>query len=217
MLYHLLYPLKQDFILFNLFKYITFRTFCALVTSMMFYFLFGKKWILFLKSKQFRQTIRSDGPATHQVKKDTPTMGGVLVVASLLVGSLLWCDLANVFVWVSLSVMLLFALIGFIDDYKKVIQKNALGFRGQYKIVLEVFICLVAALFLYGKGYVDTRVHLPFFKEIKPDIGVMYLFLSILVIAGAANAVNLTDGLDGLVTVPAIIAFFSYGIFYFID
>lgn len=212
MLYHLLYPLKQDFILFNLFKYITFRTFGALITSMVIYFLFGSKWIAFLRGKQFKQTIRDDGPQTHLLKKDTPTMGGVLVMASVLAGSLLWCDLSNEFVWVSLLVMLGFAAVGFVDDYRKVIKKNPHGFRGQYKIILEVAICLLAALYLYGNEYVDTRLHLPFFKELVPDIGVGYLFFAILVVSGAANAVNLTDGLDGLVTVPAVMAFFSYGV-----
>ncbi len=208
MLYHWLYIMNGV----NLFKYITVRTFGALVTAMVIYFLFGTRWIEFLRAKQFGQVIREDGPASHLSKKNTPTMGGVLVVGSLLISTLLWCDLSNLFVWVSLFVMLGFGLIGLVDDYQKIIRKNSKGFRGQYKIVLEVAICLAAGLVLYGNGLLDTVLRVPFFKDVTAEIGVAYLFLLILVVVGAANAVNLTDGLDGLVTVPAIASFFSYGI-----
>ncbi len=212
MFYHLLYPLSDDLILFNVFKYITFRTFGALVTAMVVYFLLGNKWIRFLRKKQFRQVIRQDGPITHLKKSNTPTMGGILVVGCLFLSSLLWCDLSNRFVWASLFIMLGFALVGFVDDYQKIIRKNTQGFRGQYKIIIEVALCLCAGLFLYGNGALDTHLHFPFFKSFTPDIGVCYLFFTVLVVAGTANAVNLTDGLDGLVTVPTAIAFFSYGI-----
>lgn len=212
MLYHLLYPLKDDFILFNVFKYITFRTFGAVITALLIYFIFGTRWINYLRSKQFGQVVRDDGPQTHLQKKDTPTMGGLLVIASLLISSLLWCDLTNVFVWTAILVMLGFATIGFIDDYQKIIKRNPLGFRGQYKIILEVVICLGAGLFLYGNGYLDTKLHLPFIKSYTPDLSFFYLYFSVLVITGCANAVNLTDGLDGLVTVPAMMSFFSYGV-----
>lgn len=212
MLYHWLYPLSEQFGIFNVFKYITFRTAGSLVTSMIIYFMFGKRWILFLQAKQFGQVIRDDGPQSHLQKKDTPTMGGVLVIGSLLISSLLWCDLTNVFVWVSLLVMLGFAIVGLVDDYQKVIKRNTLGFRGQYKIILEVAICLAAALFLYGNGYLDTEIYFPFLKSFRPDLGVLYLFFTIFVVVGCSNAVNLTDGLDGLVTVPALMSFFSYGV-----
>lgn len=212
MLYHLLYPLKDTFILFNVFKYLTFRTFGALVTALVIYFLFGSRWIRYLRARQFGQVIRDDGPQTHALKKDTPTLGGLLVVASLLVSSLLWCDLTNIYVWVALLVMIGFSMIGFLDDYQKIIKKNPLGFRGQYKIVLEVAICLLAGLYLYGDGHLDTRLRFPFLKDVTPELGVLYLYFAVLVIVGCANAVNLTDGLDGLVTVPAIMGFFSYGV-----
>jgi phospho-N-acetylmuramoyl-pentapeptide-transferase len=212
MLYHFLSPLGDDYIFFNLFNYLTVRTFCGLLTGMFVYFMFGKRWIDFLKSKQFGQVIREDGPKSHLQKKDTPTMGGVLVIASILVAVLLWCDLTNSFVLVSVLVMLGFAAIGLVDDYQKVIRKNTLGFRGQYKIVLEVAICLCAALYLYGTGKLDTNLYFPFFKSLTLNIEVFYLYFSILVIVGAANAVNITDGLDGLVTVPAVTSFFSYGV-----
>lgn len=212
MLYHLLFPLKEHFILFNVFKYITFRTFGALITAMVIYFIFGRPWISYLKARQMGQVIRDDGPQTHAQKKDTPTMGGVLVIACVLAGSLLWCDLQNRYVWTSLLVMLGFCVIGLVDDYQKVVKKNVLGFRGQYKVILEVVICLAAALYLYGSTYLDTKLSFPFLKEFQPDIGVFYLLLSVLVVTGCANAVNLTDGLDGLVAAPAIMSFFSYGV-----
>lgn len=212
MLYYFLYPLSDEFILFNVFRYVTFRTFGALVTSLLIYFLFGQKFIRFLQSQQFGQVVRQDGPKSHLAKQNTPTMGGVLIIFSLLVSALLWCKLDNAYVISSLGVMLGFTLIGFVDDYMKIILKNPAGFRGQYKIVLEVFICLAAGLYLYGNGYLGTELHFPFFKEFTPDIGVLYLFLGLLVVVGTANAVNLTDGLDGLVTVPAMMSFFSYAV-----
>lgn len=212
MLYHLLYPLSDEFIGFNLFKYITFRTFGGTLTAMLIYFLFGQKWIQFLKSKQFGQVIREDGPQTHLAKKNTPTMGGVLVIFSLVVSSLLWCDLSNGFVWAAMFVLIGFATVGLIDDYQKVIRKNVLGFRGQYKIVIEVALCLAVGLFLYGNEYLETYLNVPFLKDVRPDLGVLYLFFAIFVVVGCANAVNLTDGLDGLVTVPAMMGFFSYGV-----
>ncbi|MBF0105268.1 MAG: phospho-N-acetylmuramoyl-pentapeptide-transferase [Deltaproteobacteria bacterium] len=212
MLYHFLYPLKEDFILFNLFKYITFRTFGALVTAMVLYFVFGRRWINFLRSRQFGQVIRDDGPKTHLAKKNTPTMGGLLIITCVMISSLLWVDLTNVFVWVCLFVLICFSIIGFIDDFRKVIKKDPHGLRGQYKIVCEVAICLIAGLYLYGNGYLSTELTFPFLKEFQPDLGVFYLYLTVLVVVGCANALNLTDGLDGLVTVPAIMCFFSYGV-----
>jgi phospho-N-acetylmuramoyl-pentapeptide-transferase len=212
MLYHLLYPLRDDFILFNVFKYITVRTFGALLTAMIIYFFLGSKWIRFLKKKQYKQVVRQDGPVTHLKKSNTPTMGGLLVIGCFLFSSLLWCDLTNHFVLSSIFVMLGFTIVGFIDDYMKIVRKNPFGFRGQYKIVIEVAICLAVGLYLYGNGYLDTKLHFPFFKQFTPDISFLYLFFAIFVVVGTANAVNLTDGLDGLVTVPAAVSFFSYGI-----
>lgn len=212
MLYHLLYPLHDDHIFFNVFKYITFRTFCALLTSLFVYFMLGARWIAFLKKKQFGQIIRTDGPQSHLEKKNTPTMGGVLILGSMLTGVLLWGDLTNRFVWVCLFLMIGFGLVGLFDDLSKVLKKNTLGFRGQYKIVIELALCLVAGLYLYGAGYLDTTLHFPFFKNLTPDIGILYIYLTFLVVTGTSNAVNLTDGLDGLVTVPAISSFLTFGV-----
>lgn len=212
MFYHWLYNQAHEWAIFNLFRYVTFRSFGAFATSLFIYFLFGKKWIDFIKRKQFSQVIRNDGPETHQKKRNTPTMGGVLIVACTTVSILLWTQLNQLFVWVSLFVMISFGLIGFYDDYRKIILKNPAGFRGQYKIVLEIFIALVACELLYSTGKLDTTLSFPFFKNLQPDLGVYYLFFASVVIIGTANAVNLTDGLDGLVTVPALSSFLSYAV-----
>ncbi|MBI4411824.1 MAG: phospho-N-acetylmuramoyl-pentapeptide-transferase [Deltaproteobacteria bacterium] len=216
MLYHLLYPLRDDFGLFNVLKYLTFRTFAALLTALLVYFFFGRRWIGYLRAKSMNQTIRTDGPQTHLGKKGTPTMGGVLIVGAVALSVFLWGDLTNAFVRVCLFVFGAMAAIGFVDDYRKVIKKNPHGFPGRYKIILEVVICLAAALWLYGYVGLDTKLHFPFFKELQPDLSFGYLYLAILVVAGTANAVNLTDGLDGLVSVPAMTAFITYGLFVYI-
>jgi phospho-N-acetylmuramoyl-pentapeptide-transferase len=212
MLYHLFYPLRDHLSFLNIFKYITFRTFGALLTALVIYFVFGPLWIRYLQRKQFGQVVRDDGPQTHLAKKNTPTMGGLLIISAVIISAFLWCDWQNLYVWMVLAVMTAFAAIGFVDDYQKVIKHNSKGLRGQYKIVVEVLVCLVAALVLYGQGYLDTQIHLPFFKRVTPDLDVWYIFFAVLVVAGAANALNFTDGLDGLVSVPAIFSFLSYGI-----
>lgn len=211
MLYQLLYALKDDFVVFNVVRYITFRTFCAFITAAAIYFFFGQKWIRFLKKRQFGQVIRQEGPSAHHVKKDTPTMGGVLIVASILISVLLWGNWQSPFVWVSLFIMLGFSAVGLADDLQKIFKKNTAGFRGHIKIVIEVAICLAMALYLYGFGILDTQLHFPFFKNLVPDLDVFYLLFAAFVIVGSANAVNLTDGLDGLVTMPAISSFMGYG------
>lgn len=216
MFYHLIYPLNDFFSGFNVFKYITFRTFAALITAMVIYLIFGQPWINYLRKKEMGQVIRSDGPQAHLNKIGTPTMGGVLMVASILVSILLWGNLTNPYVWACIFVFLAMSLIGFVDDYRKVILKDARGFPGRYKIVLEVIVCLVAALWIFGYLGLSTKLHFPFFKEVQPDLSFWYLFLTILVVVGSANAVNLTDGLDGLVAVPSMTSFMTYGLFIYI-
>lgn len=216
MLYHLLYPLNEHFAGFNVLKYITFRTFAALMTGLIIYLALGRSWISFLKSKQFAQTIRNDGPQSHLSKKGTPTMGGVLVIFAVVVSFLLWGNFNNPYVWPAIGVFLGMGAIGLIDDYRKVILKDPKGFPGRYKIILEVVICLAAALWIFGYVGLETQMHFPFAKNVTPDISFWYLFVSILVVAGAANAVNLTDGLDGLVAVPSMTSFMTYGLFVYI-
>lgn len=212
MLYHLLYNLADEWAVLNIFRYVTFRSFGAFSTALIIYFMFGTRWINYIKAKQFGQIIREDGPETHKKKRNTPTMGGVLIVFCTLISVLLWTQLNHTFIWVGLFVMVAFALIGFYDDYRKILLKDPKGFRGQYKIVLEILVALIACEFLYATGKLDTTLSLPFFKDFHPDLGEGYLFFASVVIIGTANAVNLTDGLDGLVTVPSISAFLSYAI-----
>ena len=222
MLYHLHETLRETFFGFNVFKFITFRTFAALMTSMGIFFIFGGWWIRYLKSRQFSQTIRTDGPETNLTKRGTPTMGGFLVIGPFFVSVFLWGGFssedrgANEYVIVALFVTVAMAVVGLIDDYRKVIKKNPDGFPGRYKILLEVAIALAAALAIYGYAGLETTLYVPFFKEVRIDLGAWYLPLTVLVIVGCANAVNLTDGLDGLVAVPAITSFLTYGLFVYI-
>ena len=216
MFYHLLYPLHDFFAGFNVFKYITFRAMGAILTGLLVYLVFGKKWIEFLRKKQMAQTIRTDGPQTHLGKKGTPTMGGVLIVGATLFSLALWGNFSSPYIWVGLLIFVGMSFVGFLDDYKKVIKKDPKGFSGKYKIIIEVFLCLVAAVYMYGYLGLDTVLHVPFFKDVKIDLSYGYLFLSILVIVGTANAVNLTDGLDGLVAFPAGVSFLTYGFFAYV-
>lgn len=216
MFYHFLYPLHETWGGFNVLKYITFRTFAALLTAMLIYLVFGKTWIRFLKKKQFAQTIRSDGPKTHLGKKGTPTMGGVLLIISVVASLLLWGNFSNPYVWICIFVFTSMGLVGFSDDYFKVIKKNPLGFRGRYKIIIEVVITLLSTLWMYGYLGLDTKLHFPFLKGFQIELSYLYLWLAVLVVVGTANAVNITDGLDGLAAVPAITSFITYGVFIYI-
>jgi len=188
----------------------------GLFTALAIYLLLGNRWITMLKGWQMAQVIRTDGPQTHLNKKGTPTMGGVLVMLGVVVSVLLWGNLTNPYVWLGLFVFVSMGLIGWVDDYRKVILKNPKGFPGRYKIILEVIICLSVALYMYGWLRLDTRLYVPFFKDFQPDLSYWYLILSILVIVGTSNAVNITDGLDGLVTVPSISAFMTYGLLVYV-
>ncbi len=212
MFYYLLYPLRDDFIVFNLFKYITFRTFGALVTSMIIYLIFGKRFIAWLTKNQVGQFIRGEGPKSHFSKKGTPTMGGVLILFSFAISILLWGNWENAYLWLATFVLLSFGAVGFYDDFKKQIRKENLGLNGKYKFSLQIFFSLLAGFFLLQYLDFSTVLVVPFFKEIQPDLGWLYLVLICLVITGASNAVNLTEGLDGLVAVPNIFAFGTYGV-----
>lgn len=216
MFYQFLYPFHEAFAGFNILKYITFRTFAALLTALVVYMIFGQPWINYLRRKQMAQTIRTDGPQSHLGKKGTPTMGGVLVLGATLLSVFLWGNLTNAFVWVCVFVFVAMGLIGFVDDYKKVFKKDPKGFPGRYKIILEVLICLITALWLYGYLGLETKLYFPFLKDLSPDFTFGYLLLTFLVIAGCANAVNLTDGLDGLVAVPSMTSFMTYGVFVYL-
>ncbi len=212
MLYYFLYPLASEFIIFNLFKYITFRTFGALMTSLFLYLLLGKKFIAFLNRNQVGQFIREEGPKSHLDKKGTPTMGGLLILLSFGVSLLLWGNLENAYLWLCIGVLFSFAGIGFYDDFKKQVKKENRGLSAKYKFSLQLAVSLIAGFFLLQYLDFSTQLVFPFFKEIQPDLGWYYLILICFVVTGASNAVNLTDGLDGLVAVPNIFAFSTYGV-----
>ncbi|MBI2091529.1 MAG: phospho-N-acetylmuramoyl-pentapeptide-transferase [Deltaproteobacteria bacterium] len=213
MLYHLLYPLHDQFAAFNVFRYITFRTFAAMFTAMIIYFVFGRFLIAYMQRKQFWQSIRDDGPIMHLQKGKTPTMGGLLIWAGVLFATIMWARLDNPYVFIVMGVGIAYALIGFLDDYRKIILRDSHGLRARYKFPLQVGVALFACLFLFdGLGF-DRHLAVPFVKSFYPLLSTTaFVALASFIVVGTSNAVNLTDGLDGLVAVPAIMAFFAYAI-----
>ena len=205
MLYHLLYPLASDYHFFNVFKYLTFRTIYAIITALVVSFLLGPWIIRMLGSLQARQVIRTDGPESHLKKQGTPTMGGVLILAATIVPTLLWADLSSKYVWLALAIIAGYGLIGFVDDYKKVVEKNPKGLSPRQKMFWQVALATAVGIFLYNMPGFSTEITIPFFKNIHPDLGFFYVPFAMLVIVGASNAVNLTDGLDGLAIGPVAI------------
>src|SRR6202008_1365790 len=202
--------------LFNVFRYITFRTGGAMVTGALFVFLFGPWIIDHLRLRQGKgQPIRSDGPQSHlMTKKGTPTMGGLMILSGLLVSTVLWANPLNPYVWIVLAVTLGFGFVGFYDDYLKVTKQTSGGFAGRIRIVLEGIIALVAcyALTKLGRDAASTSLAIPFLKDVIINFGWWFVIFGAFVIVGAGNAVNLTDGLDGLAIVPVMIASASFGL-----
>ncbi len=200
----------------NVFRYLTFRTGGAIVTALVFVSLFGGPMIDLLRMKQGKgQPIRLDGPQSHLItKKGTPTMGGLMILSGLLVSTLLWANPANPYVWVVLGVTLSFGLIGFYDDYLKVTKQTNAGFAGRTRLIAEAVIAIVAVTLLahLGKGPIATSLVFPFVKELVVNLGWGFFVFGAFVIIGAGNAVNLTDGLDGLAIVPVMIAAASFGL-----
>jgi phospho-N-acetylmuramoyl-pentapeptide-transferase len=209
MLYNLLYPLADQFALFNLFKYLTFRTGGAVLTSMIFSFWAGPGMIRWLRRKQGHgQPIRDDGPESHLTKKGTPTMGGLLILTGLCLSALLWADLSNPYVWIVLMVTLAYGLVGFVDDFLKVTKRNSKGLSGKGKLVAQVIVGLVAAVLIsrLEPDQLQEAFAVPFLKNVLLQLGWFYLPVAAFVMVGASNAVNMTDGLDGLAIVPVMIA-----------
>ena len=200
---------------FNLFRYITFRAGGAFLTALLFGFVFGRPLIDVLRKTQGKgQPIRDDGPESHFSKAGTPTMGGLLIVGALVTATLLWARLDNLYIWIVLGVTLSFAAIGFADDYAKVSKQNTKGVPGKLRLALGIFIALTAS-------FLATQVHpielknqlaMPFFKDVLLNLGAFYVVFGTIVIVGAANAVNLTDGLDGLAIMPVMIAAGALGV-----
>lgn len=208
MFFHFLYPLAHDYPVFNLFRYITFRTFGALLTALIISFCLGRPFILWLKSRQEKgQPIRDDGPASHlTTKKGTPTMGGALILFSLTVSSLLWGSWHDPYLWIVLMVTLGFGLLGAFDDYLKLTKGNSKGLSSKLKFLAQLFIALTASFMIHVSLPLDLNQHmaLPFFKHVILDMGWLFLPFATLVMVGASNAVNLTDGLDGLAIGPVM-------------
>src|SRR5271166_1815658 len=209
MLYILFRPLADQFILFNLFRYITFRAGAACLTALIVSFLMGPPVIRWLKSVQRQgQPIRLDGPERHLIeKKGTPTMGGLLILGSLTISTLLWVDLRNGYFWAVLFVTLLYGALGFWDDYLKVTKLNTRGVPGRTKVFVQAAVGLAAAVWIadLARGPLGTALTFPVFKEVALQLGYFFPIFGMLVMLGASNAVNLTDGLDGLAIVPTII------------
>ncbi len=214
MLYLLLYPLSEQFHALNVFRYITFRSGGAVLTSLLISFVAGPHIIAWLKSKQGEgQPIRTDGPPSHLIsKKGTPTMGGVLILLALSVSTVLWGDLGNPYVWIVLAVTVGFGLIGFLDDYRKLTRRSHHGMSGRVKLLLQIILATAAciALAFVMRQPLAHSIAVPFLKDVLFSLGWFFVAFGVLVIAGASNAVNLTDGLDGLAIGPAMIAAFSF-------
>lgn len=216
MLYYLLYPLHSDFIGFNVIRYITFRTLMATFTAMAIYFVFGKPFINYLSRRQFWQTVRSDGPVTHMDKRGTPTMGGLMMWVAVFASVLLWSRFLEPFVLLAFVLIMIFGLIGVLDDYRKVVLKDPKGLQARWKLPLQIVCATIVVLVVFDVIGLPRTLSVPFFKKFQPDLGWYYISFAVLVIVGASNAVNLTDGLDGLVSVPSMVSFLAYGILAYI-
>jgi phospho-N-acetylmuramoyl-pentapeptide-transferase len=199
----------------NVFRYQTFRTGGAIMTALLFVFLFGPAIIDLLRIKQGKgQPIREDGPQTHFAKRGTPTMGGLMILAGVTVSTLLWANWASPYVWIVLLVTLTYGAIGFYDDYLKVTQQTTKGFGSYSRLLMEFAVAAVAtyAVMRLGRSGFSDALTIPFFKNLVVPLGLLFIVLGVLVIAGAGNAVNLTDGLDGLAIVPVMIAAATFGL-----
>lgn len=217
MIYEFIYPLHTVFSFFNVFRYITFRTIFASITALLICLFVGPWLIRKLQSLQIGQHIRDDGPKSHHVKKGTPTMGGILIIIAVVISTILWANLSVNYIWLILLVTVGYGLIGFADDYRKLTGKSAKGISGKKRLVAEIIIALFVSIIIYFKPGFNTQIAVPFFKTVLPDLGWGYILLATFIIVGAANAVNLTDGLDGLAIGPATICFATFVLFaYFV-
>ena len=217
MLVYLADYLSQFHTGFNVFQYLTLRAILGVLTALLISFVVGPVMIRHLSHHQIGQSVRTDGPQSHLTKAGTPTMGGTLILVGVAVATLLWADLGNRYVWVLLVVTLLFGAIGLVDDYRKVVRRNSKGLSARAKFLWQSVVALGAALFLYHTAQTPAEVELlvPFFKNFYVDLGWGYILLVYLVVVGSSNAVNLTDGLDGLAILPTVmiagaLAVFAY-------
>jgi len=216
MFYNLLYPLYTELSWLNVFRYITFRSIGSAVTAFLIVVVIGPRLIAWLQRKQIGQVIRDDGPETHFSKKGVPTMGGVLILFAITASALLWTDLRSSLIWMLIGISLFFGAIGAVDDIKKIRRSNSRGLTAREKLALQAVGALAVGIFLlWSKGH-DGVLNVPFFKTFHPDLGWWYLPFAALVIVGASNAVNLTDGLDGLACGPIVITASTYLVFSYV-
>ncbi|MDO7084987.1 phospho-N-acetylmuramoyl-pentapeptide-transferase [Pseudocolwellia sp. AS88] len=210
--------LTQYFSAFNVFSYLTFRAIVSTLTALIVSLYFGPKLIKYLQDMQIGQTVRDDGPESHLSKSGTPTMGGILILASIVFSVLLWGDLSNTYVQVVLFVVVSFGIIGFVDDYRKVIRKDSNGLIARWKYFWQTVVGLATAIFLYQFAQTpeETSLVIPFIKDVLPQLGLFYIVMTYFVIVGTSNAVNLTDGLDGLAIVPTIMVAGALGLFAYV-
>ena len=203
---------------FGVFQYLTLRAILGVLTALLISLLVGPSMIRRLSRHQIGQTVRDDGPQSHLSKAGTPTMGGALILVAIAVATLLWSDLSNRFVWVVLLVTLAFGAVGWIDDYKKLVKGDARGLRARDKLLWQSVITLSAAAFLFSTAThpAETQLIVPFFKTVAIDLGWVFIVLTYLVIVGSSNAVNLTDGLDGLAIMPTVLVAGALGIFAYV-
>ena len=214
MFFYLAETYTQYFTFFNLFNYISFRTGAAVLTSLFFSLIFGEMIIKFLSTIQpIGQPIRLDGPKKHLFEKaGTPTMGGILILASITISIFLWAKLTNYYVWISLFACIAFGLVGFLDDYKKIYSKSSYGLKASTRIFLQIILAFIIIFLIYSTmpENLNSTINFPFFKNLIIDLGIFFFIFGIFIIVGSANAVNLTDGLDGLAIVPVMIVAITF-------
>lgn len=217
MFYHFLYPLADNIqSFFNVFRYITFRSLLAFLIAGLVSVVWGKYFIKYLKRKQFGQSVRDDGPESHFKKQGTPTLGGVFIIGSVVVAIALCGNFLSTPLMLSMGVMLSFFLLGLIDDYLKVLKKNSDGISGKGKLIWQISTSALVSYIAINSGIIDTKLYFPIFKDLVIDLGWYYIAFATVVIVGASNAVNLTDGLDGLAIGPIITTSVTLGVFAYI-
>jgi phospho-N-acetylmuramoyl-pentapeptide-transferase len=216
MLEYLLYPFAKQLIVFHVLKYITFRTLSAMITSLLISMLLGNRFIRLMSRTGAGQVIREEGPKNHKGKKGTPTMGGVLIIGSIAVSTILWMDITNAYVWILVFSLIGFGAIGFADDFMKLKSNNARGLRGSYKFVLQSALTIIIIYLLVKYDDLNFTLTFPFFKKAVLNLGWAYFLFVLFIIIGTSNAVNLTDGQDGLAIVPIMTSFSVYAVFAYV-
>lgn len=213
---YFLYPYAREFIIFHVLKYITFRTLSAMITALLISMLFGNSFIKFMSKTGIDQVIRTEGHINHAGKKGTPTMGGVLIILSIVISTVLWMDITNVYVWILIFSLLGFGMIGFIDDYMKLKKNSTKGLKGSYKFILQTVLTMFIIFLLVRYDDINFVLTFPFLKKVAVNLGWVYFLFILFIIIGTSNAVNLTDGQDGLAIVPVMTSFGVYAIFAYV-